>query len=96
MNTETKTFALTLDMVRTIRSHPFEVVDGDTGNVLEVRLENNGLPVDLTGRYVCMVFRSCIILRSPKNPYITAFFKETLFEQYHIVLLISGGFENSN
>lgn len=60
MNTETKTFALTLDMVRTIRSHPFEVVDGDTGNVLEVRLENNGLPVDLTGRYVCMVFRSCI------------------------------------
>lgn len=60
MNTETKTFALTLDMVRTIRSHPFEVVAGDTGNVLEVRLENNGVPVDLTGRYVCMVFRSCI------------------------------------
>lgn len=60
MNRETKTFALTLDMVRTIRSHPFEVVDGDTGNVLEVRLENNGVPVDLAGRYVCMVFRSCI------------------------------------
>ncbi len=60
MNTETKTFALTLDMVRTIHSHPFEVVDGDTGNVLEVRLENNGVPVDLTGRYLCMVFRSCI------------------------------------
>ena len=60
MNRETKRFFLTLDMVRTIRSHPFEVVDGDTGNVLEIRLENDGVPVDLTGRYVCMVFRSCI------------------------------------
>lgn len=60
MNRETKRFSLTLDMVRTIRSHPFEVVDGDTGNMLEIRLENDGVPVDLTGRYVCMVFRSCI------------------------------------
>ena len=35
---EIKTFSLTLDMMRAMRSHPFEVVAGDTGNVLEVRL----------------------------------------------------------
>lgn len=57
---EIKTFSLTLDMMRAMRSHPFEVVAGDTGNVLEVRLENDGVPVPLSGRYVCMVFRSGI------------------------------------
>ena len=57
---EIKTFSLTLDMMRAMRSHPFEVVAGDTGNVLEVRLENDGAPVPLSGRYVCMVFRSGI------------------------------------
>lgn len=57
---EIKTFSLTLDMMRAMRSHPFEVVAGDTGNVLEVRLENDGVPVALAGRYVCMVFRSGI------------------------------------
>ena len=60
MEQELKTFSLTLDMVRAMRSHPFEVVAGDTGNVLEVRLENDGVPVPLEGRYVCMVFRSGI------------------------------------
>lgn len=60
MEQELKTFSLTLDMVRAMRSHPFEVVAGDTGNVLEVRLENDGVPVPLAGRYVCMVFRSGI------------------------------------
>ena len=57
---EIKTFSLTLDMMRAMRSHPFEVVAGDTGYVLEVRLENDGVPVALAGRYVCMVFRSGI------------------------------------
>lgn len=58
MEIEIKTFSLTLDMVRAMRSHPFEVVAGDTGNVLQVRLENDGVPVPLENRYVCMVFRS--------------------------------------
>lgn len=38
----------------------------------------------------------CKISKSPKNPYITAFFRRTHFAQYHRISLISGCFENSN
>lgn len=34
--------------------------------------------------------------KSPKNPYITAFFRRTHFAQYHRISLISGCFENSD
>ena len=55
-----KTFSLAIDMVRTIGQPPFEVVWGDTGNLLEVTLTNDGVPIELHGAYVCVVFRSCI------------------------------------
>lgn len=57
---EFKTFSLAIDMVRTIGQPPFEVVWGDTGNLLQVTLTNDGAPIDLTDAYVCVVFRSCI------------------------------------
>ena len=39
---QTKDFFITLDMMRTLPFRPFEVVEGDTGNVLHVTLLNNG------------------------------------------------------
>ena len=57
---EFKTFSLEIDMVRTIGQPPFEVVWGDTGNLLHILLTNDGVPIDLTGAYVCVVFRSSI------------------------------------
>ncbi len=54
----TKEFAITLDMKRSLPFHPFEVVEGDTGNVLFVTLENDGVPVALDGCDVCVVFAS--------------------------------------
>ena len=58
MEQEVKTYALAIDMVRTIGQPPFEVVWGDTGNVLHITLTNDGAPVNLADRYVCVVFRS--------------------------------------
>jgi len=57
---EFKTFSLAIDMVRTIGQPPFEVVAGDTGNLLCISLTNDGIPVDLTGAYTCVIFRSSI------------------------------------
>ena len=57
---EFKTFSLAIDMIRTIGQPPFEVVWGDTGNLLHVTLTNDGVPIDLAGAYVCVVFRSSI------------------------------------
>lgn len=59
-NQEFKTFSLAIDMVRTIGQPPFEVVWGDTGNLLLVTLTNDGVPIDLADAYVCVVFRSSI------------------------------------
>ena len=39
---QTKDFFIALDMMRTLPFRPFEVVEGDTGNVLHVTLLNNG------------------------------------------------------
>ena len=55
MEQEVKTYALAIDMVRTIGQPPFEVVWGDTGNVLHITLTNDGAPVNLADRYVCVV-----------------------------------------
>lgn len=55
---QTKVFTITLDMMRTHSIHPFEVVECDTGNVLHILLQNDGVPVDLRDCDVCLVFGS--------------------------------------
>ena len=51
-----KQFAFDLDLKRTEPIKPFEVVDGDTGNVLVIGLYDNGTALDLTGKKVAAVF----------------------------------------
>lgn len=53
-----KEFSIALDMKRTLAFPPFEVVEGDTGNVLHVTLTNDGEAVDLASCSVCIVFAS--------------------------------------
>ena len=55
---QTKNFSIALDMVLPLPFHPFEVVEGDTGNVLHVLLQNNGVPLDLSDCQVMVVFSS--------------------------------------
>lgn len=55
---QTKDYSISLDMMRTLPFHPFEVVEGDTGNVLHVTLLNNGDAMDLTGCKICVIFAS--------------------------------------
>jgi len=55
---QTKDYAITLDMIRTLPFRPFEVVEGDTGNVLHITLLNNGDPMDLSDCSVCVAFAS--------------------------------------
>ena len=55
---QTKDYSIVLDMMRTLPFRPFEVVEGDTGNVLHVTLLNNGDAMDLTGCKLCVVFAS--------------------------------------
>ena len=55
---QTKDYTITLDMIRTIPFRPFEVVEGDTGNVLHITLLNNGDPMDLSDCSVCVAFAS--------------------------------------
>ena len=45
---QTKDYSVTLDMIRTLPFRPFEVVEGDTGNILHVTLLNNGDAMDLS------------------------------------------------
>ena len=54
----TKEFSIILDMVRENTFRPFEVVECDTGNRLQIHMQNNGEPMDLTGCNICMVFAS--------------------------------------
>lgn len=54
----TKEFSITLDMKRPLAFHPFEVVEGDTGNVLTILLENDGTAMELTGCDICILFAS--------------------------------------
>ena len=55
---QTKDYSVVLDMMRTLPFRPFEVVEGDTGNVLHVTLLNNGDAMDLTGCKLCVLFAS--------------------------------------
>lgn len=55
---QTKDFSITLDMMRTLPFRPFEVVEGDTGNVLHVSLLNNGDPMTLEGCAIQIAFAS--------------------------------------
>ena len=51
-----KQFAFDLDIKRTEPIKPFEVVDGDTGNVLVIGLYDNGTALDLSNKIVSAVF----------------------------------------
>ena len=51
----TKTFDVALDMKRS-SSREFEVVEGDSGNIIRVALTDDGEPVELTDRLVVAVF----------------------------------------
>lgn len=53
-----KRFAVTVDLKQRCIGRIFEVVEGDTGNVVEVTVLDGGAPVDLTGVSVKAVFSS--------------------------------------
>ena len=53
-----KRFAVALDIKRPTANRDFEVVEGDTGNVLEIELTDDGAAVSLTGCRVLAVFSS--------------------------------------
>ena len=55
---QTKDYFITLDMMRTLPFRPFEVVEGDTGNILHVTLLNNGDAMDLSGCAIQIAFAS--------------------------------------
>ena len=55
---QTKDYSITLDMMRTLPFRPFEVVEGDTGNILHVTLLNNGDAMDLSGCAIQIAFAS--------------------------------------
>lgn len=51
-----KTFEIPLDTKRPLSSRAFAVVEGDTGNVLIIFLTDDGVPVDLSGCRVMVIF----------------------------------------
>jgi len=51
-----KRFRISLDIKRSTSNRDFEVVEGDNGNLLEVTLTDDGVPVDLTGCRVSAIF----------------------------------------
>lgn len=55
---QTKDYSITLDMMRTLPFRPFEVVEGDTGNILHVSLLNNGDAMELAGCKINIAFAS--------------------------------------
>ena len=55
---QTKEFAITLDMVQALPFRPFEVVEGDTGNLLRMTLLNSGEPLLLNDCWVCVAYTS--------------------------------------
>ncbi len=55
---QTKVFSICLDMRQSLPFHPFEVTEGDTGNVLHVTLQNDGEPLLLNDCTVVVVFTS--------------------------------------
>jgi hypothetical protein len=55
---QTKDYSITLDMMRTLPFRPFEVVEGDTSNILHVSLLNNGDAMDIYDCTLCVTFAS--------------------------------------
>jgi hypothetical protein len=55
---QTKDYSIALDMMRTLPFRPFEVFEGDTGNILHVTLLNNGDAMDLSGCTIQIAFAS--------------------------------------
>lgn len=55
---QTKVFSICLDMRQSLPFHPFEVTEGDTGNVLHVTLQNEGEPLLLNDCKVVVVLAS--------------------------------------
>ncbi len=55
---QTKQFSIRLDMQQALPFHPFEVIEGDTGNVVEITLENNGEAVLLNDCAIVVAFTS--------------------------------------
>lgn len=55
---QTKDFSVTLDMIRTLPFRPFDVVEGDTGNILHVTLLNNGDAMDLSNCAIQIAYAS--------------------------------------
>lgn len=51
-----KEFTFTIDLKRPVAIRPFEVVEGDTGNLLVLNLTDDGSPMDLSGCSVKAVF----------------------------------------
>lgn len=56
MSAINKTFSITLDTKRPPSNREFECIVGDTGNVLNVELFDDGTPVDLSDAHVIVVF----------------------------------------
>ncbi len=55
---QTKDFYFAIDMAYENSYDPFEVVEGDTGNMLHITLKSNGDAYMLNNRYICAVFSS--------------------------------------
>ncbi len=51
-----KRFDVSLDIKKSMSNREFEVVEGDTGNILEVTLTDDGAQVDLRGCFIQAVF----------------------------------------
>ena len=63
-----KRFSGGIDLKKPSAIRPFEVVEGDTGNVLELTVTDAGEPVDLTGADVKAVFSSALGLAVEESP----------------------------
>ena len=51
-----KTFNIDVDIKESLTNRPFEVVQGDTGNIINISVLDDGQPVDLAGCRVLAVF----------------------------------------
>ena len=55
---QVKEFTFALDMVQSLPFRPFDVVEGDTGNLLHVTLLNAGEPLLLNECWICVAYTS--------------------------------------
>lgn len=63
-----KHFSGEIDLRRPSAIRPFEVVEGDTGNLLELTVTDAGVPVDLTGAEIKAVFSSALGIAVEESP----------------------------